>query len=234
VQFGFSKKIKIVLSVLLLLILIGASKNVVESINTNVAKLPKDLETEHKFLKWINRWKERFPQIGADSFKAVDDGEIFSSTNPRFTFRDINTEVDKEEIEKASDLDSKYIIISPDKLQFVDFRRYFTEAKEPTSSYVYYYGERQNETTIFGPLFECKRTNCWFDRGFFLTPDLAYFPEVREKVYPEEPERCSVNKICSYELFIHEFDFKKNKRTSYVSDQLLTDFDKIQKTLEDY
>ncbi len=232
--FGFSKKIKVILFVLLLLITVGAGNNIAKSINTNVAKLPKELETQHKFLKWINRWKERFPQIGADSFKAVDDGEIFSSTNPRFTYEAFNQERVAQEVKTADELDSKYIVIAPDKLQFVDFRRYFLETKEASSSYVYYYGKRQNDTTIFGPLFECKRTNCWFDRVFFENPDLAYIPEVREKIYAEEPDRCLLKKICSYELYLHEFDFKKNKRTSYVSDQLLTDFEKIQKTLEDY
>lgn len=233
-MFSFSRKVKVVLAILVLLLVIGASKNTVESINYNVKKLPKELETKHKFLKWINRWKERFPQIGADNFKEVDDGEIFSSANPRFTFTDVDKTKTKSLVKDIEDQELKYVVVSPDKLQYVDFRKYFTETKESTSSYVYYYGIRNGETTIEGPLFECKKTKCWFDRPFFQTSDLAYFPEIREKVYAEEPERCPVKGVCSYELYLHEFDFSKNKRTSYKSTELLTDFEKIQKTLEDY
>ena len=231
--FDLSKRSVKILVVLSLLTLFTATINYSKSLSQNSTKLPPDLEKEHKFLKWINRWKERFPQIEADTFKKSDDGEIISSTNPRYTFSDVNMENVKEEISKIIKEDGKYTVVAPDKLQYIDFRAFVSEDKNPATSYVYYFGIRDNKT-LKGPLFECKKTNCWFDRAFFLTPDLLYIPEVEEKIYPEQPDRCKTTGVCAYELFLHELDLKGNKRTTFVSSQLLTDFTKIQKTLEDY
>ena len=226
----FSKKAKISLVALCLLVVGGAATNYSQSLRANNAKLPEGLTDEPKYLKWIDKWQDRFPQLESDYFKKVDDGEIISSTNPRYTFSEPNLEALFAEIELRKT--DKYTVISPDKEQFLTFRNWSTETKEATSSYVYYRGMRDNKE-LSGPIYVCRKTDCYFDRPFFLTPDLFYLPEVQLKVYPDNPTRCEQEGLCSYELFLHEFNLKTNKRNTFVSSQLLTDFSEVEETLED-
>lgn len=226
----FSVKVKIAFSFLILLVLIGATINYSKSLEQNSTKLPTGLEETHKFLKWINRWKERFPQIDADSFKKVDDGEIISSTNPRYTFKAINLDEVKAEIQKVKD--DKYVVVAPDKLQYLKFNEFYITPPEASSSYVYYYGIRDNKI-VAGPIYECKKTKCYFDRPFFQTPDLFYLPEVEEEIDTKDPDRCARVNICTYRLFLHEFDLKKNNRNTFESNKILTDFKEITEVLKD-
>src|SRR3990167_8559965 len=114
-----SKKAKITFTALTLLVLTGASINVFKSFQHNTQKLPLELEQERKFVKWIGRWKERFPQVGGDTFKMVDDGEIISSANPRYTFVDKNLDAVTAEIKRVAG--DKYVVVAPDKLQYLNF-----------------------------------------------------------------------------------------------------------------
>ncbi len=227
---SYLPKVKIAFLLLIVFVLFAASINYLSSLKTNSEKLPLGLESEKRFQGWIRRWKDKFPQIESDTFKKIDAGEIISSTNPRYSFSETDWDDVKLQIETAKK--EKYNVISSDKNQYLNFRSYFLESKEASSSYVYYYGVRENKL-ITGPIYECKKTNCWFDRPFFLNPDLFYMAEIQEKLYPDAPDRCKKENICSYELYMHEFDLKKNKRTTFVSSQLLTNFNKIQETLDD-
>lgn len=225
---AYPLKLKIIFFILVLLVVGIASINTYKSFQQNNAKLPAGLETQHKFSRWIGKWKERFPQVEADAFKKVDDGEIISSTNPRYTVSDVDLEFVKAEVAKVSG--DKYSVIAPDKLQYLSFRKNFNPDNNPLTNYVYYYGIRDNKV-FSGPMYECKKTQCWYDRPFFEGPDLFYLPEIQLKVY--EDDRCSSEGICAYEMFLHEFDLKANKRNTYVSTQLLTNLDKVKETLED-
>ncbi len=227
---NFSIKVKITLFILTLFIFIGAFINYSDSLKRNEEKLPLNLEPNRKYQKWVNKWKERFPQIEADHFKKVDDGEIISSANPRYSITEKNLPELQAKIEGVKD--NKLVVVSPDKQQYLSFREYFTATKEATSSYVYYYGLR-DDRTISGPIYECKRTKCYFDRPFFINSDIFYLPEVQLKVYPDKPSQCEIDKICTYELFLHEFDLKKNNRNTFVSSELLTDFHEIEEALND-
>lgn len=223
-------KVKVAFILLIFFVLSAASLNYLQSLKINSEKLPLGLESEKRYQGWIRRWKDKFPQIESDTFKKIDDGEIISSTNPRYSFSETDWDDVKTTIETAKK--NKYNVIAPDKNQYLNFRSYFSDTKEASSSYVYYFGVRENKT-ISGPIYECKKTNCYFDRPFFLNPDLFYMAEVEEKLYPDAPNRCKNEGICSYELLMHEFNLKKNKRTTFRSSQLLTDFKKIQSTLDD-
>lgn len=223
-------KLKLIFGILIFLTLLVAVINVSKSQQQNNAKLPTGLETKHKFLKWIDKWKDRFPQLEADSFKMVDDGEIISSTNPRYTFSSANLDVVNAEVLKFKD--DKFKVIAPDKLQYLDFKSNFNKDGSPLTSYVKYYGIRENRL-LTGPIYECKKTKCWYDRPFFEGPDLFYLPEIQEKINKLQPEKCAKENICSYEVLLHEFDLKANKRTTYASTQLLTDFKRVQEALED-
>lgn len=213
-----------------LFVCIAAAQNFNKSLQHKSQKLPEKLETQQKYQKWVNRWKERFEQVQADNFKKVDDGEIISSTSRRYKFSDVNTEEVTEEISKVKG--DKYTVIAPNKLEYLTFRAYSTPSKEATSSYIYFYGIRDDKV-LSGAMYECKRTSCWFDRPFFLNPDLFYIAEIQEKIYPEEPNRCQDKKICVYQLFLHQFDLKTNTRTTFALSELLTDLERIQQVLDD-
>ncbi|OGC50084.1 hypothetical protein A2716_01290 [candidate division WWE3 bacterium RIFCSPHIGHO2_01_FULL_40_23] len=223
-------KVKFALFTLVLLVLTGAVLNYSESLKHNSEKLPPGLEEKHKFRKWIGKWKDEFPQLEADTFKQIDDGEIISSTNPRYTVEELNLEKVQTEIAKYKG--ERYVVIAPDKLQLLNFRVFFSNNKEATSSYVYYFGIRDDKV-LHGPIYECKKTSCYFDKPFFEGPDLFYLPEVEEKVIPNKAMKGATSTPAVYELYLHEFDLKANKRKTYISTQLLTDFSKIQEVLED-
>lgn len=229
-MFDFSKRVYLTLGFLLVLVLVGAGINFSESMQQNYEKLSLDVEKNGKFIKWINKWKERFPQVEADTFKRVDKGEIISSTNPRYSFKTLDANELMAETEKIRK--DKFSVVSPNKEAFVTFRKYFSEANLPEESFVYFYGARDGKL-ISGPIYECKKTKCYFDRPFFIDSDVFYLPEIQEKVYEEEPDRCKLERICVYEMFLHEFDLKKNFRYTYVSTQLLTDFHEVEEALND-
>lgn len=224
-----SKKTKLAFYSLILFVAVGAVINYTSSLNQNDEKLPPELETGHKYTKWINKWKERFPQIESDTFKRVDGGEVISSTDPRYTFTTPIVEEVRLEVNKFKD--DKFVVVAPDKLQYLGFRKATIE-NDARTSFVYYYGIRDNKL-LTGAIYECKKNKCWYDRPFFEGPDLFYLPEIQEKIYKDDPERCKREKICAYELYLHEFDLKKNRRTTYRSTQLLTNFSKIEETIND-
>ena len=222
------RRINIILtSTILLSVIFGVFLNLLKQASIDKSKLPKKVEEDRLFQRWITNIKNNDFEIEADEFKLKEENEIYNTTWMNvYSIEDTEQKALYEKnLESYKDVEK--VIFSPNQQIFVDYRR--VPKGEALANEVRLYGLKEDKI-IDARVLDCStKGNCYFDRAYFLDNDVFVISEFSRDINKrdESVQSCSVNEVCTYTIKIHVIDMIHNKRLVYVSkpfDKVLSDF----------
>lgn len=204
----------------------GLYLNIAQQKAIDKSKLPKRVEEERMFQRWITNLKNHGLDIEADNFKLKEENEIYNTT--WMTVKSADDPEDmalyEQTIEQHKDLDK--VIFNPNGRVFVDFRN--INRGEVMANEVRLYGLKEDKI-LDARVLDCStKGNCYFDRAYFLDNDVFVISEFSRNINKKDNTAadCSVSELCTYTIKLHVVDMIHNKRLVYVSesfDAILTD-----------
>ena len=223
-----NRRINIILaSTIFLSVISGVFLNIKQQMSIDRSKLPKKVEGDRLFQRWITNIKNNDFEIEADEFELKEEHEIYNTTwmnvysieEPEQKALYEKTITDSKNVEK--------IIFSPNQQVFVDYRR--VPKGEAMENEVRLYGLKEDKI-IDARVLDCSlKGNCYFDRAYFLDNDVFVISEFSRDINKKDTSapNCTINEACTYTIKIHIVDLVHNKRLVYVSkpfEIVLSDF----------
>ncbi len=209
------KKLK-VLTTTFLFLLVGAGVylNLQRKAAIDTSRIPSKLEEERNFQRWITNAKNKEILVEASEFMLTKEVEIYNTRwievysidepGVRETF--------EETLDKYKDIDK--VVFSPSERIFLDYRN--INRGNYKAHEVHLYGQKEDKI-IDARILECyTKTNCYFDRAYFLDNDVFVVHEIS---LADPSDRCSTKENCSYTFKIHLVDLINNKRWIYESEE---------------
>lgn len=203
----------ILVAIISISIAVGVYSNVLEQKSIDRSKLPQKVEENNGFQRWITNLKKKEIETEADEFRLIEENEVYNTKWMKVYSAD--DEKMSKEYEKIleNNRNIEKVIYSPSDRIFIDFRF------EPRDGYdageVRYFGQSDDKIIDLRALGCKNKTNCYFDRGYFLENDLFVVSELSLSL--NENQRCKRNEECLYTFKIHVVDLKHNKRLIYES-----------------
>lgn len=196
--------------------------NYVQDKAVDRTKLPEKVELNKSFQKWITNLKNKGLTIEADEFRLKEENEIYNTK--WMSVFNIDDEGVKEQFDAniAKYIDTKGVVYSPSKRQFVDYRNIPRDGYE--ANQIHYYGLRDDKL-LDARLLDCAASlNCYFDRAYFLDNDVFVVTEISRNLDKKSPDipPCLADQTCAYTIKLHLVDLNKNSRLVYESNSFDT------------
>jgi hypothetical protein len=214
---------RIILFILLFaLITLGAYSNYAEKKALDESKLPKYVEENNQFQKWITNHKNKDINLEADDFRLYEENEVYNSA--RIVVYPISDEIHTKAYTEALEFykDIKKARFSPNKEQVVDYRheiRFGISERNFKPQDLMYLGKR-GDRIIENKLLQCSSDAlCYIDRAFFVNDDTVVVStftlnnEVTGKVFAP----CDYSQKCEYVVTLYVMNIADNSALVYKS-----------------
>lgn len=191
--------------------------NISKQLAVDRSKIPEKVELNKGFQKWITNLKNKGLDINADDFRLLEENEIYNTK-----WMTVHS-LDEEGMQKTFDNEIKShenikkIVFSPSNRQFIDYRNENRDGYHPNE--IHYYGLREDKV-VDARILDCSaRSNCYFDRAYFLDNDVFVVSELSRTINKKDATTplCSVDEICNYSFKLHVIDLNRNSRLIYES-----------------
>jgi len=217
---------KILLAIILLSVAGGVFLNIKQQASIDRSKLPTKVEEDRLFQRWITNIKNNDFEIEADEFKLKEESEIYNTTWMTVYSSDDPKQMELYEktIEENKGLNK--VIFNPNERVFIDYRN--VPRGKLMANEVRLYGLKEDKI-LDARILDCStKSNCYFDRAYFLDNDVFVISEFSRDINKRDPAvaACSVTEMCTYTIKIHIVDMIHNKRLVYESkpfDAILSD-----------
>jgi hypothetical protein len=205
-------------TIFLLITIFGATAlNYKQDKDVDRTKIPRKLELNKSFQKWITNLKNRDLNLEADEFRLKEENEIYNTKWMTVYNIDDPGVKAQYDVNIVKYTDTKKVVYSPSDRQFIDYR------SEPRDGYeanqIHYYGLRDDKL-LDARLLDCSTNlNCYFDRAYFLDNDVFVVSEISRNLdkRADNIPPCSIDGVCTYSIKIHLVDLNKNSRLVYES-----------------
>ena len=215
------KTIKIITTALLFLLVGGGVYlNLKEKAAIDNSKLPKKVELERGFQRWITNAKNKNIEVSADEFSLLEENEIYNTRWMRVESIDKpgKRQEFNQTLEAHRNID--HIVFSPSERIFLDYRNIPREGYKPNEAHLY--GLKEDKI-IDARILKCVNDkNCYFDRAYFLDNDVFV---VHEASLANPDDLCPLEETCAYTFKVHLVDLINNKRWIYESEEKAFSFD---------
>lgn len=207
----------LIIAGIILLVVAVAVSNKVKELEVDHSKLPQKVAESRGFIRWITNLKNKDFVIDADEFRLKEENEIYNTKWVKVYSIDEPGRAEEfaKNITDHQNLDK--VIFSPSGKQFLDFRNIQREGYAPNE--VHHYGQRDNKI-IDSRLVDCSvRSNCYFDRAYFLDNDVFVISEISRNIDKKDTTApdCQPTQECSYTFKVHVVDLVNNSRLIYES-----------------
>lgn len=228
---------KILVVIVFVLIGFGVYINIKQSMELDVNKIPRDLEQNKEFKKWMTNLKnkefgvkENNEEMSPDSFTKVSESNIFNTLWT--STASIDNDQTRAEYEKNMGIlrSLPKNALSPNEREIVNFDN--SDRFGYSENEVFFYGLREDrvlQTKVVDCAYE---SNCYFNRAGFLDNHVFFVAELSLKDFSKQnPVTCDPTTICEYTFKIHLVDLMNNQRTEYESKPFKGIFGKIKEEL---
>jgi len=216
-----TKTAKIITTTLLFLLVgSGVYLNLKEKAAIDNSKLPRKVEMERGFQRWITNAKNKNIEVSADEFRLLEENEIYNTQWMKI--ESIDKPGKQQEFEQNLEIHKNidHIVFSPSERIFLDYRNISRESYEPNE--VHLYGLKEDKI-IDARILECvSGSRCYFNRAYFLDNDVFVVHEVS---LSDPNDLCPLDEICMYTFKVHLVDLINNKRWIYESEEKAFTFD---------
>lgn len=207
----------LVMAAVLGFIALGTYSNLHEQAEKDRSKLPPKVEDSRYFQRWITNLKNKDIPMEADDFKLIDEVEIYNTRWMKVTPYDDNASKEAFDQNIQAHKNIAKVVFSPSEREYLDYRPLERD------------GYKANEASFYGlkdtkvidmRMAECSiRTNCYFDRGYFLSNDLLVLTEFSRNIPKNDTTAppCGTNEKCTYSVKLHLIDMINNRRSIYES-----------------
>ena len=208
---------KILLAIILLSVAGGVFLNIKQQASIDRSKLPTKVEEDRLFQRWITNIKNNDFEIEADEFKLKEESEIYNTTWMTVYSADDPKQVELYEktIEENKGLNK--VVFNPNERIFIDYRN--IPRGKLMANEVRLYGLKEDKI-LDARILDCStKSNCYFDRAYFLDNDVFVISEFSRNVDKRDNTvgLCDINLVCSYTIKVHVIDIIHNKRWVYES-----------------
>jgi hypothetical protein len=198
-------------------VIFGVFLNIKQQMSIDRSRLPKKIEENRLFQRWITNIKNNDFEIEADEFQLKEENEIYNTTwmNVYSIDEPEQKELYEKTLEDHKNVDK--VVFSPNQQVFVDYRP--VPKGEALANEVRLYGLKEDKI-IDARVLDCSlKGNCYFDRAYFLDNDVFVISEFSRDINKKDTSvlSCSINEVCTYTIKIHIVDMVHNKRLVYVS-----------------
>lgn len=212
-------KVKVITSLsILLFTVLGVSSNIMQQRAVDKSKLPEKVELSKGFQRWITNLKNKNLDIEADEFRLADDTQLYNSKWTSIASIEDSGKLQEFETLLAEHREiKKYVVFSPSKREFLDYRNIERYGYMPNE--VRFYGQKEDKI-VDTKILDCSvEANCFFDRGYFINNDLLVVSEISRNIDKKDknPIPCSMQEECEYTIKIHVIDMINNNKLTYVS-----------------
>ena len=208
---------KILLAIILLSVAGGVFLNIKQQASIDRSKLPTKVEEDRLFQRWITNIKNNDFEIEADEFKLKEESEIYNTTWMTVYSSDDPKQMELYEktIEENKGLNK--VVFNPNERIFIDYRN--IPRGKLMANEVRLYGLKEDKI-LDARILDCStKSNCYFDRAYFLDNDVFVISEFSRNVDKRDNTvgLCDINLVCSYTIKVHVIDIIHNKRWVYES-----------------
>lgn len=211
----------LVILIIALAVSAGVYSNLTEQFAKDYSKLPKKVEEDRGFQRWITNLRNKDLVIEADNLKLLEEVEIYNTKWMKVS--SIEDEQVKQEYVRTLEVhrNLEKVIFSPSDREFLDFRNEDRNGYKNTE--VRFYGQKEDKVLDLRALGCSPTDNCYFDRAYFINNDVfvvtefSKFYENKEKTIPEGNLTCPIDQKCVYSVKLHLLDLVNNSRLVYTS-----------------
>ena len=208
---------KILLAIILLSVAGGVFLNIKQQASIDRSKLPTKVEEDRLFQRWITNIKNNDFEIEADEFKLKEESEIYNTTWMTVYSSDDPKQMELYEKTIEENKGLSKVVFNPNERIFIDYRN--IPRGKLMANEVRLYGLKEDKI-LDARILDCStKSNCYFDRAYFLDNDVFVISEFSRNVDKRDNTvgLCDINLVCSYTIKVHVIDIIHNKRWVYES-----------------
>lgn len=196
---------------------LGVYSNTIKKSAVDHSRIPGKVELSKGYQRWITNIKNKDFKVDTKDFELKEENEVYNSKWVKVYSLEEPGIREQLGTVLAQLKDVDKVVFSPSGRELLDYRNTLRDGYNTNE--VRFYGQKEDKV-LDARILDCSiRTNCYFDRAYFLDNDVFVISELSRAVDKKDLNFpiCLVSDACEYTFKEHLIDLINNKRYVYES-----------------